>query len=60
MPTMFMSVLKDDTTQVVNLVLLISNLYMYYQNCSGKEYILKKNTYLIEITWLHISKKKLY
>ena len=57
---MFMSVLKDDTTQVVNLVLLISNLYMYYQNCSGKEYILNKK-YLPN--WNNMAsylKKKLY
>ena len=42
---MFMSVSKVDTTQVVSLVLLISNL-LINKIAQGRKYILKKNTEL--------------
>ena len=52
---MFMSVLKVDTTQMVSLVLLISN-YFINKIAQGRKYILKKN-YSVEITWLYLKKK---
>ena len=54
---MFMSVLKVDTTQMVSLVLLISN-YFINKIAQGRKYILKKN-YSVEITWLYL-KKSMY